>query len=99
MLNISNLGLRSFREVNIQVDITKLYCSDNELETLEGLEKCINLTELDCSYNNIKTLEELEKYINLTELYCSNNELSLQYNLVISTCILTSLNDLSPKLL
>ena len=75
MLDIRNLGLRSLKEVNIPEYITKLICDNNELETLEGLEKCINLTELNCSNNELETLEGIEKYINLTKLNCGNNKL------------------------
>src|SRR3989344_5568543 len=91
MLNIRDLGLILLKEGNIQEDITKLYCSDNKIETLKGLEKYINLTILDCSYNKIETLEGIEKYVNLTELYCYNNKIKSLEG--IEKCInLTKLN-------
>src|SRR3989344_5437376 len=75
MFNISSLGLRSLKEVNIPKDITELHCDENKIETLEGLEKCVNLTELYCSNNKLETLKGLEKCVNLTLLKCNSNKL------------------------
>src|SRR3989344_8589623 len=75
MFNISNLDIRSLKEVNIPEDIIELYCIFNKLETLKELGKCINLTELFCSDNKIKTLEGLDKCVKLTRLYCHNNKI------------------------
>src|SRR3989344_2117458 len=80
MLNIRNSGLRSLKEVNIQEDITKLNCQFNKLETLEGLEKCVNfkLTKLNIfniSSLGLRSLKEVNIPKDITELYCSNNKL------------------------
>ena len=41
------------KENNISLDITELYCSDNKLTSLKGIEKLTNLTYLSCYNNNL----------------------------------------------
>src|SRR5574343_44698 len=56
--------------------ITKLECSNNQLTSLEGIEKLVNLEILYCFYNQLTTLEGIEKLVNLKILYCYNNQLT-----------------------
>jgi len=55
-------------------NLTKLYCSGNQLTTLD-VSKNANLTGLSCSNNQLTTLD-VSKNANLTELSCSDNQLT-----------------------
>ena len=77
MLNISSLGLKSLKEVNIPEDITKLYYSYNKIETLEGIEKCNKLTILDCSYNGLRELKYCPESIEY--IFYDNNPIKEEY--------------------
>ncbi len=60
--------------VTIRGDVTELYCSDNQLTTLD-VSKNTELTKLDCHYNQLTTLD-VSKNTALTWLYCYNNQLT-----------------------
>src|SRR5574343_631891 len=55
--------------------ITKLDCYNNQLNSLEGIEKLVNLKELYCYNNQLTSLEGIKKLVNLKLLYCYNNQL------------------------
>ena len=77
------LEIQSLKEINdreIATQIKEIDCFRNKLETLEGIEECINLQTLNCSGNWLETLEGLEKCINLQTLNCSNNQLGMPKN-------------------
>jgi hypothetical protein len=57
-------------------EITTLYCYDNQLTTLEGIENLVNLQYLYCSNNQLTSLEGIENLVNLKFLYCDNNQLT-----------------------
>jgi len=56
--------------------VKELYCQDNHIIELKGLEKLVNLEWLNCSYNEIKALNGLDKLVNLEVLYCDNNKIA-----------------------
>ena len=76
-LDISNKNIKSLKEYfsnykgNID-DITILYCSDNQLTTLEGCPE--NMTKLDCTLNQLTSLKGCPKSV--TYLKCSHNQLT-----------------------
>ena len=53
-------------------DITVIYCINQNLTDLIGIEKLINLEQLYCSNNQLRGLD-LSKNIKLRNLSCSNN--------------------------
>jgi len=59
-----------------QKNLTELYCSNNKLTSLKGIENLTNLTELYCYSNNLTSLNGIENLTNLTELYCRSNNLT-----------------------
>ena len=59
--------------------ITELYCDNNRLTSLEGIEKLTNLKNLDCSFNRLTNLDGIENLINLIILHCYNNNFSDDY--------------------
>ena len=50
-----------------------LYCNNNLLTSLEGIELLHKLKILDCSYNQLTSLKGIENLPNLKRLDCSNN--------------------------
>ena len=52
-INIKILNFKLFE--NIKIDINKLYCSHNQIQSFEGLKSKIN--NLFCSYNQIQSFE------------------------------------------
>jgi Leucine-rich repeat (LRR) protein len=54
-------------------------CSNNNLNSLNGLEKLTNLKTLYCSYNNLTSLNEVEKLTNLKIIYCQHNNFNKEY--------------------
>ena len=47
------------------IKLKYLYCCNNKLESLNGVENLINLQELYCYDNNLTSLNGIEKLINL----------------------------------
>jgi hypothetical protein len=75
----------------LRSSLQELYCRNNKLETLKGLEQCVNLHRnsknfqlgnfvslqyLDCDSNQLETLEGLEKCAILQKLHCYYNKLT-----------------------
>jgi hypothetical protein len=56
--------------------ITDLYCHNNQLTSLEGIENLVNLERLNCSNNQLINLDGIENLVNLEKLYCSYNQLT-----------------------
>ena len=76
-LDLSGLGLTKLPgETWELVKLTELYCSWNQLTSLEGLDKLVSLTKLDCEDNELTSLEGLDKLVDLTELHCYENQLT-----------------------
>ena len=73
-INVRRLKIKSLAGIEFFVKVTKLNCSDNELESLD-LSKNVELRELNCSNNFIKTLE-LSSNTELRKLNCSYNPIS-----------------------
>ena len=73
-LNISYNGLEELPEwINQCVNLQKLYCHCNELESLSQ-QLPNSLQELHCSYNQLNSLPE-QLPNSLQEFYCYNNQL------------------------
>jgi hypothetical protein len=51
-------------------------CSNNNLDSLEGIEKLIHLKILFCNNNNLTHLNEIENLIDLEFLDCRSNDLT-----------------------
>ena len=60
--------------VTIRGDVTELYCSGNQLTTLD-VSQNTELTELYCSHNQLTALD-VSQNTELTTLYCYNNQLT-----------------------
>ena len=54
-------------------EIKTLYCSNNNLDSLEGIGNLTNLESLYCSNNQLTSLEGIENLTSLKELFCFNN--------------------------
>ena len=81
-LDCSNNQLDTFLFSNIEklINLKILNCSNNNLESLEGIQNLTKLEELFCSHNKLKTIYEIKNMINLKEIWCHNNkELNLRY--------------------
>lgn len=77
------------KNINLK-DVTSLYCSNNKITELEGLDKLVNLEELYCYDNQIEELKGLDKLVNLRYLFCFGNPFKIQN--------LTELKKLSKKI-
>ena len=66
---------RNSPEVTIYGDVIKMYCSDNDLISLD-VSGNVSLQVLSCTNNRITSLD-LSKNIKLRELYCNHNALSV----------------------
>jgi len=64
---LSNLNLEKFTKLKI------LNCSNNKLEDLNGISKCIYLEDLDCSNNKLKNLDNISDYFSLQKINCTSN--------------------------
>jgi len=56
--------------------ITKINCSDKNIESLEGIQHCTALTSLFCLSNQLTNLD-VSKNTALTELYCYGNPIEV----------------------
>ncbi len=69
--------LKIAKDIGLPYDqITELYCYNENLTNLKGVENLINLETLDSSNNNLTSLEGIENLTNLKRLYCNNNHLT-----------------------
>jgi len=59
-----------------QGNLTYLYCSDEGITSLEGIEGLVNLKWLECSNNKLTSLKGIENLDELNYLNCSNNKLA-----------------------
>jgi Leucine-rich repeat (LRR) protein len=75
-------------EINNCPALTILYCSGNQLTTLNVSDVRTSLAHLECSYNNLTKLD-VSDYTALVDLVCGDNQLT---TLNVSGC--TTLNDL-----
>ena len=78
LLDGTDIEIQSLKEINekgIATQIKELYCWNNQIITLKGLEKCVNLQKIDCSGNQLTTLEGIENCRILQRLYCNFNQL------------------------
>jgi hypothetical protein len=57
-------------------NLTRLYCNNNQLRSLNGIEHLTNLTNLHCDGNQITSLNGIENLTNLTSLVCYTNQLT-----------------------
>ena len=57
--------------------LREIDCWNNQLTTLEGIEKLTSLERLYCSNNQLTTLEGIYNLTSLKELYCHNNQLTI----------------------
>ena len=69
--NISSRGLTTLKGIKFPSNIEELYCSHNQLTTLEGCPP--NVTTLYCYGNQLTTLEGCPPSV--TTLYCGGNPL------------------------
>ncbi len=72
--DISNQNISSLKGIEYFTTLTSLYCSDNQLTTLD-VSNNTALTELYCVKNQLSTLN-LGSNTDLTSLNCSNNQLT-----------------------
>ncbi|MDR1183009.1 MAG: leucine-rich repeat domain-containing protein [Bacteroidales bacterium] len=64
----------SIQSLNINSALTKLFCSDNQLTSLD-MSNNTALEYLDCTNNQLTSLD-ISKNTALRDLYCSNNQLT-----------------------
>ena len=74
-LHLEVQSLSGRLDVSGLTNLIALYCSDNNLETLDGLGSLTNLDILSCFRNNLETLDGLGSLTALTLLDCSGNNL------------------------
>ena len=86
-IDVSNSGINSLIGIESFINLTKLDCSDNQLDSLNVCNN-IALNTLECSNNQLKSLD-VTKNTDLNSLFCYNNRLS-SLNVEKNT----SLNDL-----
>ena len=72
-LTISNSNINSLNGIENLVNLTILYCDDNQLTSLNGIENLVNLTTLSCSFNQLTSLNGIENLVNLIKLQYHNN--------------------------
>ena len=75
-LNIKDAGIKSLDEIEglFEAHISSLNLSDNELESLDGMEKLPELIYLDLENNNIGEIRNLENVIHLVRLNLDSNQ-------------------------
>lgn len=74
MINISGLGVSDITGIELFTNLTYLYCSNNNLTSL-NTNVIKNLKTLDCSNNNLTSLN-VNNITYLDNLNCSNNKLT-----------------------
>ena len=95
-LNVMNRGISSLEGIRLLTDLKELYCSYNNLTSL-NLWRNENLVTLYCDHNQLENLTVPGKST-LQYLYCGNNNLTslgLTYGLKELACNNNSLTDLS----
>src|SRR2546421_605462 len=70
--DISRKGLTTLKDVEFPPNVTTLYCSNNNLTTLEGCPPSV--IKLHCTYNLLTTLKGCPSSVK--ELYCRSNQLT-----------------------
>ena len=70
-INVRRLHIKSLAGIEYFVRVEKLYCNDNEIESLD-VSKNLALRDLNCSNNSIKSLE-VSANVELRKLNCSYN--------------------------
>ena len=75
-LHLEVQSLSGRLDVSGLTNLIALYCSDNNLETLDGLGSLTNLDILSCFRNNLETLDGLGSLTKLIELNCYGNQLT-----------------------
>ena len=73
-MDVSDKSIKKLNGIEYFTALTKLYCNDNELSTLD-VSKNTALTELYCHNNELSTLN-VSKNTALTTLWCLNNKLT-----------------------
>lgn len=73
--NVSNTNTRSFK-LNTNMKLQVLYCANNSIDDLHGIELLHALTKLDLHNNNIQYVQELTRLTNLTDLDISGNQIN-----------------------
>lgn len=66
----------NFRKCNATNDVESLDFAYKNIETLNGIENCVNLKRLVLTNNNLTSLNGIENCVNLTYLNVSNNKLT-----------------------
>lgn len=76
-LSLDSLGLSELPpEIGLLTHLKTLYCSDNKLKSLAGVEKLKSLTKLNCSGNQLSSLVGVEHLTRLKILKCGGNLLT-----------------------
>jgi Leucine-rich repeat (LRR) protein len=87
-IDVSQCSMSSITGLENQLNLTKLYCNNNNLTQL-NIANLTNLTILACSYNQISNLA-VDNLLQLNSLYCATNTIS---NLNVTNLVnLTILN-------
>ena len=68
------LYINNFNDIDNKDNIIYISC-DNQLITIEGIDKLPNLQYLNCNYNKLTSLKGIDKLPNLQYLCCRNNKL------------------------
>lgn len=74
-LSVTNMPLRSVKELAGLTQLRHLYLYDNQIESLEGIEPLTQLEELYFQNNQISDLRPLQPLTKLRTIYASNNRL------------------------
>lgn len=74
-LSLSGNKLKSLASIGVKT-LARLEVSDNELETLDGVEGLAALTHLDAKGNRVQTLDPLASLANLESLDLSENSVA-----------------------
>lgn len=75
VLNVTGKKLKRL-QLNSLVNLKELYCYDNNLTDIKGIEKLTNLEVLNITNNDLTNLKGIENLIYLKELSVSNNKLT-----------------------
>jgi internalin A len=68
--------------LKISLHWKELYCYNNQLTTLKGIENLTNLHTLYCDNNQLTSLKGIENLTYLKKLYYSNNQLPYKTNIL-----------------
>ncbi len=75
-LSVTNMPLKSVKELAGLTQLRHLYLYDNQIESLEGIEYLTELEELYFQNNQVSDLRPLQALTKLRTIYASNNRFS-----------------------